>query len=105
MRSLGLAVGFLVAALSACAGRAGAPATKAGSAAGSTEAAPAASVEGEAAPRAERGADGDPRGRPAGIRTLDINGQRTYWVEHCPTDSSSPLREPCSMTRVDLGAE
>lgn len=97
-RLASLAAASLVGAIAACAGRAPAPATPSASSAAD------ASVDGDASPGAER-PDERPRGRPAGIRALDINGQRTYWVEHCPTDSSSPLREPCSMTRVDPSAE
>ena len=40
---------------------------------------------------------------PAGTEIIQIGNQRTFWVEHCPTDSPSPLREQCSLTRADLG--
>lgn len=106
-RLVGLATISLVAALSACGGRAAAPTASSAASPGTTTVSPgaAASVNRDAASRAERRDDRSPHGRPAGMRTLDINGQRTFWVENCPTDSSSPLREPCSMTRADVGTE
>jgi hypothetical protein len=36
------------------------------------------------------------------MRIIQFGAQRTLWVEHCPTDSPSPLREPCSLTRSDV---
>src|SRR4051794_20265408 len=55
---------------------------------------------------ADEGGLGDPDaegpvGRPAGIRIIWFGGQPTYWTMHCPTDSPSPLRKQCSLTRAD----
>jgi hypothetical protein len=74
----------------------------AGCAAGSARPGPAAARD-EAARPAPAAAE-EPRGRPAGIEIIQLGGQRTYWVEHCPTDSPSPLREQCSLTRADPDA-
>jgi hypothetical protein len=52
--------------------------------------------EAEPAARAER-----PKGRPAGVQIIQFGWQRTFWVMHCPTDSPSPLREQCSLTRAE----
>jgi hypothetical protein len=64
-------------------------------------AAPAGSIRDEGGPEAPR--TEAPRGRLAGTRIIQIGAQRTLWDLHCPTDSPSPLREPCSLTRSDLG--
>ena len=40
-------------------------------------------------------------GRPAGVSIIQFGSLRTFWLLHCPTDSTSPLRGRCAMTRAD----
>jgi hypothetical protein len=91
-RSIRSAV-VVAAALTACAGRAagpdGATPREADVAAGAATAPPTTA----------------PAGRPAGMTIIDFGNQRTLWQTHCPTDSPSPLRQPCSMTRTDVAAD
>jgi len=44
----------------------------------------------------------EPQGRPAGVSILQFGSLRTFWLLHCPTDSPSPLRQQCSLTRADV---
>ncbi|HTE56914.1 MAG TPA: hypothetical protein VK698_38945 [Kofleriaceae bacterium] len=69
----------------------------------SHSASPAAGRDRDVAAPTARTDDRAPHGRPAGTEIIQIGNQRTFWVEHCPTDSPSPLREQCSLTRADLG--
>jgi hypothetical protein len=58
---------------------------------------PAAQPRDEVGPTPEQA----PRGRPAGMQIIQFGSQRTFWLMNCPTDSPSPLREQCSLTRAE----
>ena len=61
----------------------------------------AATVEEEGASPTSPVTQEAPAGRASGIRSIRLGAQQTVWVERCPTHATSPLREPCSMTRID----